>query len=444
MRLVKVVEYTAAFAKPEQFGNFRRHIPVAWILAALLATGAATVRRRRLLAEEIIWLVVGMALFRDRTITDVVDSLELALPGPPVAPSAIVQARARLGAEPMEWLFNRTAEKWAHESAARHRWRGLALYSVDGTALRVPDSDENRLHYGTQNGRNNSTSGYPLVRAVALMGLRSHLLAAVRFGPYGVGERTYAKELWDLVPDDSLMIVDRNFVYANTLIPLHERGRNRHWLVRARARMKMRTLKKLGRGDELIVVELDRHTRQQDPSLPAEWTMRAVRYQRPGYKPQLLLTSLLDKDQYPASELTALYHERWEIELGYDEIKTEMLEREEAIRSRTVEGVQQELWGLFLAYNLVRAEMERVAAEADVEPTQISFVTALRLIRDEFWWGPGRSPGAIPQRLRTMREKLQRFILPPRRERTYPREVKLKMSNYALNRRRRAQEAVLN
>ena len=50
----------------------------------------------------------------------------------------------------------------------------------------------------------------------------------------------------------------------------------------------------------------------------------------------------------------------WEIELGYDEIKTEVLEREEAIRSKSPEAVGQELWGILLAYNLVRLEMERV------------------------------------------------------------------------------------
>jgi hypothetical protein len=83
--------------------------------------------------------------------------------------------------------------------------------------------------------------------------------------------------------------------------------------------------------------------------------------------------------------------------------------------------------------------MERIAEEADVEPVRVSFVTALRYIRDEWFWLCGtRSPGAIPRHLRAMRENIKRFILPLRRsERVYPRAVKIKMSNYPLNRRRR-------
>jgi IS4 transposase len=86
--------------------------------------------------------------------------------------------------------------------------------------------------------------------------------------------------------------------------------------------------------------------------------MRAIRYQRRGFKPQILLTSLLDPKRYPADEIIALYHERWEIELGYNEVKRVMLAREESTRSKSPKGVAQELWGLALAYNLVRFEAE--------------------------------------------------------------------------------------
>lgn len=95
------------------------------------------------------------------------------------------------------------------------------------------------------------------------------------------------------------------------------------------------------------------------------------------------------------------------------------------------EGVEQELWGVLLAYNLVRLEMERVAESAKVEPTRISFVESLRLIRDEWLWPSVTSPGAIPKRLATMRANMKRYILPPRRpRRSYPRAVKIKMSGY--------------
>jgi len=212
---------TATYAKPEQFETFRRHLDPAWIEEALTTTGTATVRRRRLPVEEVVWVVLGMALFRDRAIEDVVSKLDLALPGGggTVAKSSVSQARARLGSEPMKWLFERSASAWAHASADAHRWRGLALYGMDGSSLRVPDTPENREHFGGQSGRGGSQSGYPMARLVVLMVLRSHLLAGVWFGPYGgTNELDPAKQLRASLPDNSLTVLDRGFLAAPMLL----------------------------------------------------------------------------------------------------------------------------------------------------------------------------------------------------------------------------------
>ena len=195
-------------------------------------------------------------------------------------------------------------------------------------------------------------------------------------------------------------------------------------------------LKRLGTGDDLVEMTVSSEARRKDSSLPETFQARAIRYQRKGYPPRTLLTSLLDPVKYPADEIRVLYHERWEIELGYGEVKTDMLQRMEAIRSRTPATVNQEIWGLLIAYNLVRLEMERVADEVGVAPTRISFVAALRLIVDEWSWSTTSStPGAIPRHLTDLRDKIRIYVLPPRRpERTFPRAVKIKMSNYARKR----------
>lgn len=435
MEFAQALAETALFAKPEEFQNFQRDIPVDWIETALALTkGTATLRRRRLPAEQVIWLVLGMALFRDRPILDVVDKLDLALPdskGAGVAPSAIPQARTRLGSEPMKWLFERSGQEWAHASAKRNLWRGLALYGVDGSTLRVPDSEPNRNYFTGQDCGEQAPSAYPIVRLVVLMALRSHLLAGVSFGPYTSGEITYAKALWGEIPDNSLTIEDRGYLDAASLFSIAANGTNRHWLTRAKSTTKWAMIQNLGSGDDLVEMTVSPSARKKDPSLPEKWIVRAIRYQRKGFQPQVLLTSLLDSKAYPVEEIIPLYHERWELELGYDEMKSEMLENEETIRSRTVDGVKQELWGLFLAYNLVRLEMERIADEAGVEPTRISFVAALRFIQDEMLWCAVASPGAIPKKLQRLRAQLKRFILPPRRsERTYPRAVKSITSKY--------------
>ena len=436
MRLRQSLEAVAGVS-PDAFEDLRRGIDPEWILQALQATGTATVRSRRLPAEQVVWLVIGMALFRNRSIQDIVNKLDLALPGASltVAPSSIVEARARLGAEPMEWLFGISADHWAHASARNHGWRGFALYGVDGTTLRVPDSKDNAAHFGYSHSVRGE-SAYPMVRVVGLMALRSHLLAAMTFGAYETGEISYAATLWSSIPRDSLTIVDRGFFSVRILLGLVRDGDNRHWLTRAKKDLRWRTLQRFGPRDAIVEMDVSEKARRKDPNLPETWVMRAITYQRKGFPPHTLLTSLLDPVAFPADEIAVLYHERWELELGYDEIKTELLDREETIRSRTPTGVQQELWGVFLAYNLVRLEMERVAADAGVAPARISFVAALRLICDEWLWCAVATPGAIPKHLRHLRAALATLILPHRRsDRSYPRAVKIKMSNYARKRR---------
>ena len=437
MRLDQALALIPETIVPADIERFRQHIDPVFVEEALAATGKATVRRRRLPAEQVLWLVIGMALMRNESLERVVTWLNLALPaerGRQVAKSAIAQARQRLGEDPVAYLFAVTAATWAFESAARHAWRGLSLFGLDGSTLRVPDSSENWQSFGGQPSNGvRSGSAYPTVRLVGLMALRSHILAGLVFADYATGEITLAQEMWRELPDDSLTIVDRNFLVATWLTQLVASGTNRHWLTRAKSTTRLRTVKRLGPNDSLVEIQLSDATRRAHRDLPPTWVVRAIRYQRKGFRPSILVTSLVDPAAYPAAEIVALYHERWEIELGYDEIKTHLLAREETIRSRTPAGVRQEIWGIALAYNLVRLEMERAADSAGIEPTRISFVNALALIRHAWllWSTPPMAPGRIPEKLLDLDRHLTLLLLPPRRsERSYPRAVKLKMSNY--------------
>jgi hypothetical protein len=413
----------------EDFSRFRGSIDPAWIDQALSWTGTATLRKRRLPASQVVWLVIGMALLRNRPIRDVVDKLDLALGDdqPLLAPSSIAEARARLGEEPMLWLFARTAHAWAHASAARDRWKGLALYGVDGTTLPMPDTRENTEHFGKSNGKH-GVSGYPMLRMAALIALRSHLVASAAFGPYATSEHYLAAELWSALPENSLTIVDRGFFAANILLTIGNGAPNRHWLIRAKTNTRTRVLKVLGPGDELVEMEVSAQARAQNPSLPSTWIARSLHYQRKGFQPQRLLTSLLDVEKYPAEQIAELYHLRWELELAYDELKTEMNGGTSSIlRSKSPGRVNQEMWGLLQAYNLVRYEMEQIADEAQVPPTRISFATVFNMICDEWLWLAGTAtPGAIPRQLKRLRSDVRRVVLPERRNRTYPRAIKVK------------------
>ncbi len=434
------LQYTAGCSRPESLGVFAKHLDPLWIDAALQATGKASLRRRRLPAEQVVWLVLGMALMRDRPIAEVVGRLDLALPGRKealtLAPSSIAEARARLGPEPVAWLFDRCSQQWAHDAARKDHWRGLALYAVDGSTLTVADSKQNREHFGAPKGGDRGDGAYPVLRFASLMAVRSHLLAAVEPGPYSVSEHALCEQLWPKVPDDSLTLVDRNFLAAKVLLGLQNQGRNRHWMVRAKSNSKWKELDTFGHNDKLVEMQVSSEARRKNPELPAKFIARAIGYRhKRSQGQQWLLTSLVDAAAYPADEVIARYHERWEIELGYGEVKTELLDNQETIRSRTVDGVRQEFWGVLLTYNLIRLEMYRIAQEACVAPSRISFVAAMRYIRDEWAWCAVASPGSIPSKLQRMRQRILGFVLPPRRsERAYPRAVKVKMSNYARKR----------
>jgi hypothetical protein len=334
----------------------------------------------------------------------------------------------------LETLFEQTAARWAGASADAYRWRGLSVYGVDGSALRVPDTLENEGAFGRP-GSSRGTAGYPQLRLVVLMVLRSHLLAGLSLGPWSVGEATLAEPLWAQLPDRSLTILDRGFLSYALLHRLATSGTERHWLIRAKSNLTWKTVRRLGPKDQIVEIPVSRQTRRAHPELPETLEVRAVRYQRKGFRPQTLLTSLLDPALYPAAEIAELYHERWELELGFDEIKTHALEREEALRSRAPERVLQEVWGLAIAYNLVRLHMQQVAQRAAVAPTRISFRHALLLLRG-FWQLTAwiASPGNLPRRLDDLHHELALLILPPRRPRRYPRVVKIKMSNYPRSR----------
>jgi hypothetical protein len=432
--------YAASLSEVVDFSSLHRHLEPGWLEEALAATGTASVRKRRLPAELVVWTVIGMAMARALPIPEVVEKLDLVIPDsgakPRVAKSAITKARQRLGEEPLKWLFEKTASKWGHERARVDEWRGLALYGVDGTTLRIPDSDVNREHFGLANGGHRGMSGYPLVRMTSLVALRSHLACAADFGPYAQGEKHYAKTLWEQIPDDSLTVLDRNFAYPADLLPITLGGKNRHWLTRARAKQEWDVIKRLGAKDALVRIKVSRRARKGNPDLPESLECRAIAYNHHGEKASWLLTSLVDPRAFPKKEVVALYHERWEHELAYDELKTEMLMSEESLRSKTVDGVRQEIWGVLLAYNLIRMEMAAVADEAEVKPIEISFVHALRHLLFEWQSFGMASPGALPKRVRQARENLVAWILAKRRpERRYPRAVKRKMSNYAKKRR---------
>jgi hypothetical protein len=145
----------------------------------------------------------------------------------------------------------------------------------------------------------------------------------------------------------------------------------------------------------------------------------------------VLLTSLMNPRSFKAAEIASCYLRRWEIETSYRELKQTMLGGPLTLRTQDPEGIAQEIWGAFIAYNLVRLEMAKAAMEAKVQPTDLSFIRALHLIQYELMFAAfTHAYGNIPGKLKRLREQLKEAIKEVRRGRQCPRQVKSRPRKY--------------
>lgn len=133
-----------------------------------------------------------------------------------------------------------------------------------------------------------------------------------------------------------------------------------------------------------------------------------------------------------AEALAECYRRRWEIETSYRELKQSMLGEALTLRSQQPEGIEQEIWGALIAYNLVRLEMAKAAIEAKVEPTDLSFLRALHILQHEMIWAVGMAPGKLPAHLVRLRTQMQFAIVEKRRGRQCPRIVKALPKRYTV------------
>lgn len=431
---------TELFAAPDDLSVFQKELPLEWIEQALSETNKASMRRRKLPAELVVWLVVGIGLYRNRPITEVVSKLDLVLAdkfGESVAPSAIPQARQRLSAEPLKALFNITASHWCQREDSTDLWNDLQLFSIDGTTMRCAFNDATEEHFGFISNQHQAKSAYPIARLCALMSLRSRMIRDVKFGPCSNGEITYAKELAHSAPDSSLTIFDSCYLSAELLVNWQNDKENKHWLTPVKSNTSYEVIEQYSDNDFLVEMQVSGHARKSDPSLPKTWQARLVLYPEPVADNHIkgLLCSLTDTEKYSPQDILDVYFERWEIENGYGEIKQFQLDESILLRSQTVEGIYQEIWGLLIAYNLIRVEISQIAKEADVSPLRISFVMAMRFIQDELMWCAIATPGSIPKKLRAMRENVKKFILPEKRKRPKKRTVRINKTRYPIQKR---------
>lgn len=342
--------------------------------------------------------------------------------------SGITQARKRLGRNVFAEIFERccgpvagpagpTAEMAALGTARGAFLRNRRVLSIDGFEVDVPDSDDNIAEFGYA-GSGDNRSAFPKARVVALAECGTHAFVAAQIGPYATGEKTLAAHLYPRLRPDELLTADRGFyswdawdnawstgaallwraptqldlpvvkvcsdgTYLTALIKPTVRGRRRALLLGA-----ARTA--TARGNDLHdpeTVFADTPEAFDDKGRPVIHLARVVEYDVPDRAGNgsgeliVLLSTILDPGHARPDELAATYHQRWEEETANDQLKTHLRGPGKILRSRLPDLVHQELWAYLIVHHAISALTANASAAADLDPDQISFTKALRLIR---------------------------------------------------------------
>jgi hypothetical protein len=376
-----------------------------------------------------VWLVIAMALFPHHAIPQVWRALHPYFPHQtePVE-SAFSKARQRLGVAPIRELFRSLASSLTDPQIPGIAYRGWRLMGIDGTLLDMPDTPQNERIFG-RGGNQRSEYAFPHVRLLALCELGSHQITDFAVGPCRRSEQAMLPTLLRSLQPGMLLLWDRNFFGFDLIESVLKRGC--HLLARVKtSQLVFQKLQTLPDGSYLSVIYPSYSDRRRDRN---GRTVRIIEYthsdpKRVGYgQVNRLLTDLLDPADLPAEEAPLVYHQRWEEELVFDEIKTHLNGREVLLRSKTPRGVVQEIYGLILAHRIIRQVMSDAAQEARMDADRLSFTNSLRIVQCHLPESPQQSPEEWYSRLI---EEVGKQQLRKRRNRWYPRVVKRKMKKW--------------
>ncbi|AZE50492.1 Transposase InsG for insertion sequence element IS4 [Pseudomonas chlororaphis] len=207
----------------------------------------------------------------------------------------------------------------------------------------------------------------------------------------------------------------------------------RHWLMPLRKGAQYDLVQRLGRQDAVVSLSTSPQARKQWPGLPERLIARLLSKTVKGKVCQIL-TSMADPLRFPSDEIVDLYSQRWEIELGFREMKQTLLNSSYTLRSKTPEMIEQELWGVLLGYNLLRYQMVEMSRHCPgIYPCEMSFTACTWAILGFINSVSVDRSGNIPKYLAELHASAPHYVLPHRREeRIYPRAIRLKSPKYPI------------
>lgn len=417
----------------DRLTGLEKVIPPELIRQVLQATGRANGRACKLTHEVMLWIVLAMGLLSDLPIRQVFKhARRLRLGEKTPGRSSLCEARKRLGVEPLRELHRLVARPLATADTPGAFYRGYRLMGIDGVVLDVPDSEANAVFGRSSGGRGDGA--FPQVRKVSLVELGTHVETAIAIGGWHDGEQTLARQLFDQIPLDALLIEDRGFFcYADWKV-LYLRTK---LLIRGKSNLVLKPIQRLSDGSYLAKIHPSSYDRQKDRQ---GIVVRVIEYtlndpQRKGHGvTHRLITNLLDEVRHPALELISLYHERWEEELVFDEQKTHQdprrAEKPAQLRSETPEGVKQEVYAVSLAHFVIRSLMFTAAQTAQLDPDRLSFTGCFHVLQCRLPECDSRTSASLTEWFEALLAEMREELIEPRRNRVNPRVIKRKMSKW--------------
>jgi Transposase DDE domain. len=363
----------------------KKHVPLRVVNAILKQADKASIRQRSLPAQVMVYYVIAMTLFMEVSLREVVRLLfppttRTGRKKPPVS-SAITQARQRLGSEPLKLLYQQIAKPIATEKTRGAWFKGLRLVAIDGSNMSVADTPENDTAFGRLKARK-GTIAFPRIHFIGLVEIGTRILFAAEMGGSAKdSEIVLARRVVRSLCSGMLCLADRYFVSYPFWKLATESGAE--LLFRARKDLVLPATKILPDGSYLSYLYPSTKDREHGTD---GILVRVVEYQIPVVNDEVpfyrLITTILDHERASAKELAELYEERWQIETAYDELKTHLRGGADVLlRSKTPDLVQQEFYGMMLAYFSIRAIMHEAALFTDDDPDRLSFVHAVRVIK---------------------------------------------------------------
>lgn len=310
--------------------------------------------------------------------------------------SAIAQARQRLGPEPLRLLFERVAVPVAGRGARGAWLRSRRVMAVDGFMLDLQDTPENVAEFG-KSGDEHKAGGFPQALVVALAECGSHAIVDAVISGYRGDEKALARTLLGSVESGMLVTADRNFYSYSLWQGCVDTGADLLWRIGSGVELPLLKWLPDGSYDSILINPKVRAGRRRQliadaaagKAIDSEhgFRVRVVEYEVPDREGNgtgeviCLATTIPDPAEATAAELAWCYHQRWEIESAFDEIKTHQRGSARILRSKSPDMVRQEIWAFLLTHYAVRTLMSRAADEVDIDPDELSFIRTLRVVR---------------------------------------------------------------